>query len=99
MFFVILHPNGTNHSRTFEKSKVQNPIREVLALFRVKVMALLRMSKKEKGWTRMLKLRGKPIDKRSRSLSSLIRIQLEDIKGKVRALSPAALQFIGPGDR
>jgi hypothetical protein len=28
----------------------------------------------------------------------MIRIQLEDIKGKVRALSPAALQFIGPGD-
>ena len=80
------------------KNKVQNPVRKVLALFRGKVMTMFSMSKKEKGRSRMLELPGKLIDKRGRYLSSLIRIQLEDIKGKVRALSPAALQFIGPGD-
>ena len=99
MLCVILHPNSTTNSRTFKKNKVQDHVRKVLALFRDKVMTMVRMSKKEKGRSRMLELRGKLIDKRGRYIFSLIRMQLEDIKGKVRALSPAALQFIGPGDR
>jgi hypothetical protein len=73
--------------------------RKVLALFRVKVMTMFNRSQEEKGQSRIPKLRGKLIDKRGRYVSSFIRMQLEDIKGKVRALSPAALQFIGPGDR
>ncbi len=99
MFYVILHANSTANSTTFKKSKVQNPVPKVLALFQEKVMTMFSTSMKEKERSKMLESLGKLIGKRGKYLSSLIRIELEDIKGKVRAQSPAALQFIGPGDR
>lgn len=45
-----------------------------------------------------LKLRSEHTKKQEQPLSGFIRIQLEEIKRKVRIASPAALQFIGPGD-
>lgn len=99
MFFVILHPKVPVNSHTVKEGESREPVRKVLALHRVKVMTMFSMSKKEKGKSRELALLGEMITKQGKCVSSLIRIQLEDIKGKVRALSPAALQFIGPGDR
>ncbi len=53
---------------------------------------------KEEEMARKLALLKVKTPKRAKGIPTMIRIQLEDIKGKVRALSPAALQFIGPGD-
>jgi len=36
--------------------------------------------------------------KQGLSVSNPIRIQIEETKRKIRVYSPAALQFIGPGD-
>ena len=98
MFFVLLHPNVPTSSQGFEEGEVQEPIRKVLALKRIKVMSLLKLFEKEEEIARKLALLKVIIPKRAKGISNMIRIQLEDIKGKVRALSPAALQFIGPGD-
>jgi hypothetical protein len=98
MFFVLLHPKVPTSSRGFEEGEVRDPFRKVLALKRVKVMTLLSMFEKEADRARILALLKVKTPKRAKRISNMIRIQLEDIKGKVRAMSPAALQFIGPGD-
>ena len=98
MFFVLLHPKVPTSSQGFEEGEVQEPIRKVLALKRIKVMSLLKLFEKEEEIARKLALLKVIIPKRAKGIPTMIRIQLEDIKGKVRALSPAALQFIGPGD-
>lgn len=98
MFFVLLHPKVPTSSQGFKEGEVQEPIRKVLALKRIKVMSLLKMFEKEELARKLALLKVK-IPKRANGIPNMIRIQLEDIKGKVRAISPAALQFIGPGDR
>ena len=98
MFFVLLHPNVPTSSQGFEVGEVQEPLRKVLALKGIKVMTLLKLFEKEEALARMLALLKVVIPKRVKGISTMIRIQMEDIKGIVRAHSPAALQFIGPGD-
>src|SRR3954447_14055380 len=67
---------------------------------RVKVMTMLKATEKVK---RESQKRASQCSlffiKQGSSISNLIRIQLEETKGKVRFHSPAALRFIGPGDR
>jgi len=97
MFFVILHPKVPVRSGTTKEGEAQESIRKVLALHRAKVMTMFKMSKE--GIMRELAFLGAFISKQGKEVFSMIRMQLEEIKEKVRALSPAALQFIGPGDQ
>jgi hypothetical protein len=66
---------------------------------RVKVMTLLRTTEKVKRESQKLASQYGLFLKRASRMSSLIRIQLEETKRKVGFYSPAALRFIGPGDR
>jgi hypothetical protein len=61
-------------------------------------MTLFRTTEKVKSESSKLALQGVLFAKQGSRISSLIRIQIEEIKRKVRACSPAAKHFIGPGD-
>ncbi|WP_428910024.1 hypothetical protein [Niallia sp. Krafla_26] len=98
MFYIILQPKVLSNSQASGEGEARETVRKVLAIHRVKVMTMFGMSEKEKGVSSKLELLAEQIAKQGKRVSSLIRIQLEDIKGRVRAQSPAALQFIGPGD-
>jgi hypothetical protein len=98
MFFVLLHPNVPTSSQGFEEDEVQEPIRKVLVLKRDKNMTMFSMLEKEEARSRKLAILQVKIPERDKGISNMIRIQSEDVKGKVRAISPAAMQFIGPGD-
>lgn len=65
---------------------------------RVKIMTMFKMIEKVKSETRKQQIHGGFIPKQGIRVSSLIRIQTEEIKRKVRECSPEAKQFIGPGD-
>jgi hypothetical protein len=65
---------------------------------RVKIMTRFKTTEKVKKVANRLALQCSLIAKEGTRISSLIRIQLEETKRKVRVQSPAALQFIGPGD-
>jgi hypothetical protein len=96
MIMIILQPEVAEHPNTPKEGKVQEAVRKVL--YRVKVMTMFQMSEKGKKETKKPTLQGKLTAQQGNRLSRFIRIQIEETKGKVRALSPAALQFIGPGD-
>ena len=64
----------------------------------VKVMTMFKATEKGAKHSRMVALRSNMNSKEGSRVSKLIRIQLEEIKRKVGAFSPAALRFIGPGD-
>lgn len=98
MFYVILQRKVPAKSHVSGEEEARETIRKVLALQRVKVMTMFSMSEKAKGRLGKLERLGERIFKRAGRVSQLIRIQLEDIKGKVLALSPSVRQFIGPGD-
>jgi|SRR4051794_7169990 hypothetical protein len=66
---------------------------------RVKVMTMLKATEKVKRESQKRASQCSLFIKQGSSISNLIRIQLEETKGKVRFHSPAALRFIGPGDR
>lgn len=66
---------------------------------RVKVMTMFKMTEKVKSETRKQQIHGGLIPKQGGRVLSLIRIQTEEIKRKVRECSPEAKQFIGPGDK
>ena len=56
-------------------------------------------TEKVKSESRELALQGVLSAKQGNRVSSLIRIQIEEVKRRVRVCSPEALQFIGPGDQ
>ena len=98
MFYIILQPKVPANSKAHGEGEAKEAVRNVLALHRAKVMTVFSMSEKEKGLFRRRELLAQRFSKQGERVSKLIRIKLEDIKGRVRAQSPSALQFIGPGD-
>ncbi|WP_338470784.1 hypothetical protein R4Z10_18700 [Niallia sp. XMNu-256] len=98
MFYVIVQRKVPAKSQVSGEGEARETVRNVLALQRVKVMTMFRMSEKAKGMLGKMERFSELIAKRGERVTSQIRIQLEDIKGKVLALSPSVLQFIGPGD-
>lgn len=83
-------------SHTSKGNEILEPIQQVR---RQKVMTMFKTLEKVQRVSRKLAQTGEVHSKHGSRVSSLIRIQIEDAKAKVRALSPSALQFIGPGDR
>ena len=98
MFYVILHRKVPAKSHVSGENEAVETVQKVLALHRVKVMTMFSLSEKVKGKFKKLERPDEGTAKRIERISQLIRIKLEDIKGKVLALSPSVLQFIGPGD-
>lgn len=74
----------------------REPVRKVC---RLKVMTMFRAVEKVNRVYRRLVQSGELLSKQGSRVSSLIRIHIEDVKRKVTGVSPAALIFIGPGDR
>ncbi|MBM4761006.1 hypothetical protein [Bacillus sp. B15-48] len=61
-------------------------------------MSMVKMTEKVQIATEKVALQGSLKFKHRNRISSLIRIQIEGVKQKLWSISPAALQFIGPGD-
>ncbi len=61
-------------------------------------MTMLKATEKVMKLSRIFALRSKENAKEVSLISKLIRTQIEEIKRTVVVYSPAALQFIGPGD-
>ena len=96
MKLILLRRKVPAHVHTSKGNEHHEPVQEVP---RIKVMTMLKRLEKVKRVSRKLAQTGELYSKQGSRVSSLIRIQIEDAKAKVRALSPAALQFIGPGDQ
>ncbi len=99
MFYVIVQRKVPAKSHVSGKEEARETVRKVRALHRVKVMTMFSMSEQAKGMFGKRERFGELLAKRGERVTRFIRIQLEGIKGKVLALSPSVLQFIGPGDR
>lgn len=97
MILVRLIPKNSTQSYRANGAKTLEPVFEV-ASSQVKVMTMLKATAKVKSEARKLVLLANQMSKQGKRISSLIRIQIEETKRKVRALSPSARQFIGPGD-
>ncbi len=80
----------------FEGEKVKDPFQKVPP--RIKVMTMFKTTEKVKRESSILALQCSFIAKQGSRISSMIRIQIEETKRKVRVTSPESLQFIGPGD-
>ena len=70
-------------------------VKEFLA---VKIMSMLQATEVMNGPSKIRSLKDSLSAEKGIHISSLIRIQFEEIKRKVEYRSPAALRFIGPGD-
>ncbi len=91
-----LHPKVPAQANRSNGSETQVPIRKVPP--RIKLMTMFKMTEKVKSVSRKLAIQRDLSAKQGSRMSSLIRIQIEEIKRKVRISSPEALGFIGPGD-
>ncbi len=80
-----------------QTSQNEEPVRKIQP--RVKVMTMMRMLQEVESEARKLALQGVLIAKQAGRVVSLIRMQIEETKRKVRECSASSLQFIGPGDR
>jgi hypothetical protein len=98
MMFLILQPKVPAQANEVNGDEQRDPIRKVLP-HRVKVMTMLKTMEKVKRESKKLTLQCSLFAKQGSRVSSLIRIQIEETKRKVGFYSPAALRFIGPGDR
>ena len=96
VILVKLRPKVPAQAETSNGNETQEPVRKILP--RVKVMTMFKTTEKVKSESRKLALNGELIAKQGSRVSSLIRINIEETKRKVRECSPEALQFIGPGD-
>ena len=95
MLFLKLQRKVPAPSNKSEGDEVKEVIQ--LVLHRVKIMTMLKTMEKVQGAIK--KLASQPNSaKQGISVSNPIRIQIEETKRKIRVYSPAALQFIGPGD-
>jgi len=96
MFLIMLRPKVPAKATEAKGMQAQEAVRIVLQ--RVKLMTLFKTTEKVVNEARKLVEEGVLKAKQHHRVASLIRIQIEEVKRKVRSLSPAALQFIGPGD-
>lgn len=94
MMLIMLHPKVPVRSNTSKGIEV----RKIIQVMKVKVMTMVKTMEKVKSESRKLEQAGSLIGKQRDRVSSLIRIQIEDVKRKVRSCSPSNLSFIGPGD-
>lgn len=95
MLFLKLQRKVQAPSNKSEGDEVKEVIQ--LVLHRVKIMTMLKTMEKVQGAIKKLASQPNPA-KQGLSVSNPIRIQIEETKRKIRVYSPAALQFIGPGD-
>ncbi len=96
MILVKLHPKVPAKVNSAIGDEVQEAVRKVPR--RVKVMTTYSTTEKVKSESRKLAIRGDLNCQAGQLGTSTIRIQIEEIKRKVRECSPSALSFIGPGD-
>lgn len=96
MKLVMLHRKVPTQAHTSKGNENREPVQGVP---RPKVMTIFRMVEKVNRVYRKLAQSGELHQKHGSRVSSLIRIHIEEVKRKVRGVSPAALQFIGPGDQ
>ncbi|MBY0098067.1 hypothetical protein [Mesobacillus maritimus] len=96
MLFLKLQRKVPARSNKSEGDEVKEVIQ--LVLHRVKVMTMFQTMEKVKGAAEKLANLTNSA-KQGRSFARLIRIPTEEMKRRVGVYSPAALQFIGPGDR
>ncbi|WP_318509044.1 hypothetical protein [Bacillus sp. T3] len=94
--FMLLQRKVPSETNSSEGKEAQELIRKVPP--RVKVMTSFRTTEKVKSEARRQSIQGGLVPKQGRRVASLIRIQMEEVKRKVRVCSPQAKQFIGPGD-
>ncbi len=96
MLYLKLQRKVPAQSNKSEGDEVKEVIQ--LVLQRVKIVTMLNTLEKVRGTVKRL-VSQLITSKQGLSVSNPIRIQIEEMKRKVRVYSPAALQFIGPGDR
>ncbi|WP_342433163.1 hypothetical protein [Neobacillus sp. FSL H8-0543] len=96
MNFFKLHRKVPVQSNKSDSDETMEPIQRIRP--RVKIMTRFKTTEKVMSVSNRLALQCSLIAKEGKRVSSLIRIQIEETKRKVRVQSPAALQFIGPGD-
>jgi predicted CoA-binding protein len=97
MKFLKLHRKVPAQTKKFNGEKMKDPLRKIPP--KVKVMTMYKMTEEVKKECKKLAIHCRFNLKEGNRISSQIRIQLEETKRKVRVCSPAALQFIGPGDQ
>jgi len=97
MKFLKLHRKVPAQANKSKGDETRNPVREGPP--RVKVMTMLKTMEKVKRVSKKLAIQCSNFAKQGNRISSLIRIQIEETKRKVGVYSPAAMRFIGPGDR
>ncbi|MDR7075593.1 putative CoA-binding protein [Neobacillus niacini] len=96
MKFLKLHRKVPAQAEKSNGEKMKDPLRKIPP--KVKVMTMYRMTEEVEKECKKLTIQCRFNLKEGKRVSSQIRIQLEETKRKVRVCSPAALQFIGPGD-
>ncbi|MGJ7923029.1 hypothetical protein [Neobacillus sp. LXY-4] len=96
MKLFMLHRKVPAQANGSKDKKAQELIRKVPP--RIKFMTLLTISENVKHKYRKQPITLGVLAKQETQLSTLIRIQMEEVKRKVRVRSPEAKQFIGPGD-
>jgi hypothetical protein len=96
MKFLKLHRKVPAQTEKSNVEVMKDPLRKIRP--KVKVMTMYKMTEEVKKERKKLTIHCQFNLKEGKRISSLIRIQLEETKRKVRVCSPAALRFIGPGD-
>lgn len=96
MIFLKLHRRVFDQVNLIKESGAKNLVRK--GSTRAKMMNLLKQTEKVNILAKKVILTSLFYKQRNR-LSFLIRILMEETKRKVEFRSPAALRFIGPGDR
>jgi hypothetical protein len=96
MIFLKLRRKVFTLSRKLKGDDTKVPVRKGFP--RVKIMSMLKATEVVNGPSKKRSLNDSISAEQGIHISSLIRIQFEEIKRKVEYRSPAALRFIGPGD-
>lgn len=98
MIFLNLHRKVPEQTASANDNGegAKEPVRKILN--RVKIMNMMKAALEVERDSRRLSLLGSLIAKQGARVSSQNRRQIEETKRKDGAYSPAALQFIGPGD-
>jgi hypothetical protein len=97
MIFLKLHRKVPVQTQESNGKKTEDSVRKIPQ--KVKVMTLLKMTVQVKKEIEKLTIQCRFNGKEGKRVASQIRILIEETKRKVRESSPAALQFIGPGDQ
>ncbi|MEH7177773.1 hypothetical protein [Neobacillus vireti] len=97
MKFLKLHRKVPAQTEKSNGEVMKDSVRKIPP--KVKVMTMYKMTEEVVKECKKLAIQCHFNLKEGKRISSQIRIQLEETKRKVRVFSPAALQFIGPGDQ